>query len=292
MSQPLSVHVHHPVLQPELPNPCQDNQCEHVCLLSPSSGKGYVCKCRPGFRLVAVDGSCVQKDNPYLMVVKKSQIVDISVTPEDESNRGHITPIVDLKYGKSLDYDEKEQKIYWVETAGEDDINGTLYMSSVGGGDKINFFDEFDTGMVGSPYAIAFDWVGRNLYIANQESATIELVRVDGKRKKRMTVLHNDGTDKGVGKPVAIAVDPQNGKLYWLDQGGPKVPPKIGKANMDGSSPSILLSKNLTHPEFLTLDLTNDMIYFSSSNDAKVGDLTLFCSTLSLLTIFIGLPAG
>ena len=237
--------------------------------------KGYVCKCRPGFRLVAVDGSCVQKDNPYLMVVKKSQIVDISVTPEDDSNRGHITPIVDLKYGKSLDYDEKEQKIYWVETAGEDDNNGTLFMSSVGGGDKVNFFDEFDTGMVGSPYAIAFDWVGRNLYIANQESSTIELVRVDGKRKKRMTVLHNDGTENGVGRPVAIAVDPQNGKLYWLDQGGPKVPPKIGKANMDGSSPSILLSKNLSHPEFLTLDLTNDMIYFSSSNDAKVGTLTV-----------------
>ena len=85
-------------------------------------------------------GNCVQKDNPYLMVVKKSQIVDISVTPEDESNRGHITPIVDLKYGRSLDYDEKEQKIYWVETDSKDDDNGTLYMANVGGGDKVNFF--------------------------------------------------------------------------------------------------------------------------------------------------------
>ena len=61
-----------------------------------------------------------------------------------------------------------KQTVYWVEMENEDDINGTLYMSNIGGGDKINFFDEFDTGMVGSPSAIAFDWIGRNLYIANQ----------------------------------------------------------------------------------------------------------------------------
>ena len=130
-----------------------------------------------------------------------------------------MTPIVDLKYGQSVDYDAKEQIIYWVEKEDKDDINGTLYFSHIGGGDKINFFEEFDTGMLGSPYAIAFDWVGRNLYIANQESSQIEIVRVDGKRKKRAVILNNDGQDTGVGRPVSIAVDPQNGKLYWLDLG-------------------------------------------------------------------------
>ena len=59
-----------------------------------------------------------------------------------------------------------------------------------------------------------------------QESSTIELVRVDGKRKKRTVILTNDGSDTGVGTPVAIAVDPENGKLYWLDQGGNGVPAK------------------------------------------------------------------
>ena len=61
-----------------------------------------------------------------------------------------------------------QQTVYWVEMENENDVNGTLYMSNIGGGDKINFFDEFDTGMVGSPSAIAFDWIGRNLYILNQ----------------------------------------------------------------------------------------------------------------------------
>ena len=225
--------------------------------------------CRPGFRLVD-EVECRESENPYLIVVKKSQIVDISTNPDDDSNKGHITPIVDLKYGQSVDYDAKEQVIYWVEKDDKDAINGTLYFSHIGGGDKINFFDEFDTGMIGSPYAIAFDWVGRNLYIANQESSQIEIVRVDGKRKKRAVILNNDGTENGVGRPVSIAVDPQNGKLYWLDLGSGKVPPKIGKANMDGSDPSILLSDNLSHLEFLTIDPDTEKIYFSHSNEAKV----------------------
>ena len=48
-------------------------------------------------------------------------------------------------------------------------FNLHLFTSTV----QVNFLDEFDTGMVGSPYAIAFDWVGRNMYIANQESAQV-----------------------------------------------------------------------------------------------------------------------
>ena len=217
--------------------------------------------------------TCVETENPYLMVIKKSQIVDLSVKPEDEAI-GHLTPVVDIKYGRSVDYDTAKQLLYWTEMDREEDINGTLYMSNIGGGDKINFFDEFDTGMVGSPYAIAFDWVGRNIYIVNQESSTIELVRVDGKRKKRMVILTNDGTERGVAKPVALAVDPQNGKLYWLDQGGAGVPAKIGMANMDGSNPEVLVRDNMTNPEALTLDPETEMLYFSSSFKPKVSDVT------------------
>ena len=39
----------------------------------------------------------------------------------------------------------------------EGDKNGTPLMSHIGGEDKINPLDEFDNGMVGPPYAIAFD---------------------------------------------------------------------------------------------------------------------------------------
>jgi len=70
ISQPLSIHVHHPSLQPLSKNPCEAAHCGQLCLLSASSPTGYTCKCRPGFNIQA-DGSClegaciVSSFNPY-----------------------------------------------------------------------------------------------------------------------------------------------------------------------------------------------------------------------------------
>ena len=36
-----------------------------------------------------------------------------------------------------MDYDTKTQEVYWVETKAEGQDNGTLYKTSLGGGDKI-----------------------------------------------------------------------------------------------------------------------------------------------------------
>ena len=175
------------------------------------------------------------------------------------------------------------QTIYWTELDNENDLNATLYTTDIGGGDKTNFFDEFDTGMVGSPYAIAFDWIGKNLYLANREASTIEVIKMEGKRKRRMVLLTNDGSENGVANPVAISLDPQNGKLYWLDQGGAGVPAKIGKANMDGSKSEVLLKEDLVQPEFITLDQDTEMLYFSSSFHPKVIFFWIFRNSKNIM---------
>ena len=226
---------------------------------------GFSCKCRPGYRL-GDDGSCVENDEEFLMVIKDKQIIDLSLTSEDKS-RGHFTPVVDVKFGLSLDYDMQEQTIYWTETEKSDQRNATLYKSNMGGGEKIDFFAEFDASIVGSPYCIAFDWIARNMYIGNIEAAEISLVQVDGtKFRYRMLVLGNNGQATGVGQPVSMVVLPSQGKLFWLDRGGAGgVPPKLASANMDGSKPSILV--NLTKKaEFLTIDLQKEVLYFSTSD--------------------------
>lgn len=57
ISQPLSIHVHHPSLQPMSENPCKRSLCSQLCLLSPSDPRGYTCKCKPGYRS-SPDGRC------------------------------------------------------------------------------------------------------------------------------------------------------------------------------------------------------------------------------------------
>jgi len=120
------------------------------------------------------------------------------------------------------------------------------FRTHLGGGEKTPFFSESDTGIVGSPYCIAFDWVGRNLYFGNIDASEISLVRVEGKLKYRMLVLDsNHGNETGVAQPISIALHPNTGKLFWLDRGGSGVPAKVGKANMDGSEPEIIIKQNL-----------------------------------------------
>ena len=77
ISQPLSIHVHHPVLQPITPNPCANASCTHLCLLSPSAAVGYTCKCLVGFKQLS-DGRCIEEDMPFLMVLRGSQVIRYS----------------------------------------------------------------------------------------------------------------------------------------------------------------------------------------------------------------------
>ena len=148
--------------------------------------------------------------------------------------------------------------------------------SNLGGGEKSLFFTEADTGIVGNPYCIAFDWVGRNLYIGNIDAAEISLVRIEGKLKYRMLIIDSrSGNETGVAQPIALALHPNTGKLFWLDRGGNGVPAKIGKANMDGTEVEVIVQGNLEGPEFLTIDIQKEILYFSTSRQAKIESCNL-----------------
>lgn len=73
-----------------------------------------------------------------------------------------------------------------------------------------------DSGIVGSPSAIAFDWLGRNLFIGNKIASNLEVIRVDGKVKHRTVILANDGNKTSVAKPRSICLDPAEGYAYFF----------------------------------------------------------------------------
>ncbi|XP_023703710.1 low-density lipoprotein receptor-related protein 2 [Cryptotermes secundus] len=263
ISQPLSIHVHHPSLQPKVSgnSPCSGAPCSQLCLLSPSASSGYSCKCKPGYRLQP-DGKCTIEEVPFLMVMRASQIIDVSLTPGDKTS-GFLTPVVGIEGGIHIDYDRKKQVLFWVEGKADDEENCTIYVSPYGGGNKTEFLGNGDSGIVGAPYTIAFDWLGRNLYIGNRMASNFEAVKVDGKVKHRTIILANDGNKTSVAKPKSMCLDPLDGKLYWMDEGGYGVPSKVGKVNMNGSNPIILVD-DIERPEAITIDLNTKLLYFSA----------------------------
>ena len=268
VSQPLGIHINHPVLQPSSPNPCEKANCSHICLLSSTNSAGYTCKCPPGYvQGTDSNSKCIQVETPYLMVMKGSQLVDLSLTTTSNTkNNGFFTPLIGITNGYEFDFDKEKEIVYYLENSDNEAAtnNGTIYKASLNSGNATKFFND---ELIGSPSCLAFDWVGRNLYIGNRKANNLMIVKAefDEKAYSRI-ILANDGSESGVAKPKSIALDPIYGYLYWLDEGGVGVPKKIGKAFMDGSNPSILVKDNLNTLEAITIDIMNKKIYFSQSS--------------------------
>lgn len=56
----------------------------------------------------------MEEETPYLMVLRGSQVVDVSLIP-GETKTGYITPIVGVEGGRFIDFDRKERMIYWLQ---------------------------------------------------------------------------------------------------------------------------------------------------------------------------------
>ncbi|XP_015909717.1 low-density lipoprotein receptor-related protein 2 isoform X1 [Parasteatoda tepidariorum] len=274
VSQPLGIHVSHPILQPLSANPCENATCSHLCLLSPSHSNGYTCKCPPGYGrdTKTAEGNCVPVDNPYLMLMRSTQLVDMSLTPGDKTT-GYFTPIIGIENGFDFDYDKKEGIIYYVQLEEEDKENGTIFKVSLSGGNQTKFLAD---GFVGAPYILAFDWIGRNLYVGNRKASNFEVVKVDKEQEYRRVILSNDGTELGVARPKSMVLDPEAGNLYWLDEGGfSGVSAKLAVVRMDGNNSRIILKDGLNNLESLTIDLFHKRLYWSQRSDsAKIYSIT------------------
>lgn len=56
----------------------------------------------------------MEEETPYLMILRGSQIVDVSLTP-GEVKTGYITPVVGVEGGRFIDYDRNNRIIYWLQ---------------------------------------------------------------------------------------------------------------------------------------------------------------------------------
>lgn len=286
VSHPLGIHANHPVLQPMHPNPCATSKCDQICLLSPGSSNSYTCKCRPGY--VSQGTACKPVEEPYLMVMKQTQLIDLSITGNKSTN--YFTPVIGIDNGFDFDYDKKEEMVYWIKmrepaqeknsndggsgfdkpapvTFNEDrfvpyvQFNSSLNRVSLKHGNSSRFLSD---GIQGAPYCVAFDWLGRNLFIGTHRVSSILVIKINSEKNYRRTILDNDGTSLGVARPKSIVLDPANGKMYWLDDGGFGVSKKLAKAHMDGSNSTIIYDKfKDNYLESLAIDLSGQRLYFS-----------------------------
>jgi len=135
-------------------------------------------------------------------------------------------------------------KLYWTDRG--DDI------VSRSDKDGSNIEDIVTSG-VNDPYGIGVDKSGGKVYWADRSNNTINRSDLDGSNVESIVT--------GLSNPEALAVDIEANKVYWGDDGDDK----ISRANLDGTNPEDIVTGISAGPDFMTLDLVNDKIYWTET---------------------------
>ncbi|XP_059178824.1 low-density lipoprotein receptor-related protein 2-like isoform X2 [Physella acuta] len=279
INRPLGIAVYNIIKQPTGTNPCQNDHCSHLCLLSPRP-TGYSCACPIGMQLDGTAHTCVKDSSEILLFMQSRFIAGIKL---GSTNVTGIVPVSSISSGQDFDFDSKEGFIYYVEKT-----NGSLKRIQLNGRNTSEFVP---TAVIGSPNAIAIDWMSRNLFWANAAAGLMEVMRLDGKEHYRKVLLSNSGRRRDVANPLSLCVDPGRGLLYWGDGGVPGVPAKIAVVEMDGSNPRVLLLGGIRTPMYMTLDTQTQSLYFTDTFHNKLQRYYIKSGSISQV-VSSGSPQG
>uniref|UniRef100_H2YAY4 EGF-like domain-containing protein n=1 Tax=Ciona savignyi TaxID=51511 RepID=H2YAY4_CIOSA len=253
---PTDLHAFHPVRQPAGTNYCEGNPCSHICLLGNFRPRYYTCACPVGSSLTDTH-TCTPNQDDFILVSTPGRIFGIALDPEDQESDKMI-PVTNIVNGMDVEHDDSQGWVYWVDTR-------KGYMSL----EPINQHLPMEICWA-YPNALAFDWVSRNMYYTNPDAKTI---------------IGNIGNETGVANPIGLAVDPQNGKLYWSDQGGDGIPPKISRCNMDGSYIENIITTSVNNIQHIALDYSGGRIFWAEQNSGSVSGYTTTTDGTDIRTI-------
>ena len=213
-SQPKILKIFHSQIQPVNPRYqicATNNKCEHLCIPGEmnrsTSRPTETCLCGEGFRLE--NGKCkLQKAGKYLMFVqdfpRTLKAVDV-----DTLDAQVLAPILGLRSNVAFDVDLINHTIYFTSylSLNSSEAN-TIEFRSFNGSRRGVLKGNFDPIQ-----SMAFDWVGKNLYITSQSPkpkiSAIKVLSDPDKDAMERTLISKDLTG-----PCSLALDPENGKWF------------------------------------------------------------------------------
>ncbi|XP_064609238.1 low-density lipoprotein receptor-related protein 6-like [Liolophura sinensis] len=108
---------------------------------------------------------------------------------------------------------------------------------------------------VGDSLQMTVDWSNENLYWVDGFFGWIAMKSLDRSDQFDYKVL----VERDVDFPLAIAVDPKRGFLFWTEVGGTSL---IKRASLGGASPQVIVLDGLYEPRALTIDIATGRIYW------------------------------
>ena len=227
---------------------CQDiNECEEArpcsqtCLNTPGS---YKCSCLPGYVLSPDLASCKANNSvaPSIIFSNRYYIRFVDLQGDSEIFARNQSNAV------AVDYDYSSNCSFWSDVTAH---GSSLRKQCAGQEEAVTLIS------LQNPDGLAVDWVGRNLFWCDKGTDTIEVTSLEGRFRKVLIKT-------GLQEPRALVVDPFHGWMFWSDWGDS---PHIGRANMDGSDPIVIIDKDLGWPNAIAVAYDTQELFFGDARE-------------------------
>ncbi|XP_063629182.1 LOW QUALITY PROTEIN: prolow-density lipoprotein receptor-related protein 1-like [Cydia splendana] len=162
--------------------------------------------------------------------------------------------IHDLTNAVALDMEWEKRCLYWSDVAR---LGSSIKKACSEPGQNASRYQLLHGATLQNPDGLAVDWVAGNIYWCDKGTDTLEVSRTDGAHRR---VLLRTGLQE----PRALALHPARGTIYWSDWG---TNAHIGRAGMDGSTPSIIISAGLGWPNALVIAHASNELYFADARE-------------------------
>ncbi|XP_067377452.1 very low-density lipoprotein receptor [Channa argus] len=234
--------------------------CSHLCVNTLGS---YQCDCHPGYTLEAGGHQCKITGEPFLLSSVQTDLFLVGL----HSGSLDVLSSSAKKAILSLDYDWREQRVFWVSLDTE-----SIRWSSL---------DQKTTGTLIKGVradSIAVDWLGRNLYWIDGVNSQIVAIRLATTTVK--SIDYSIILDEDLDQPRSLALLPQKGLMFWTEIGNVV---KIERAGMDGSERRAVVNSSLGWPGGVAVDTISDRIYWTDERLRAIGSATLDGDDIQIL---------
>uniref|UniRef100_A0A8C2JCE0 Low density lipoprotein receptor-related protein 6 n=1 Tax=Cyprinus carpio TaxID=7962 RepID=A0A8C2JCE0_CYPCA len=250
-----------------------NGHCSHLCLAVPVSS--FVCGC-PAHYSLNYDNKTCSAPTSFLLFSQKMAINRMVI--DELQSPDIMLPIHSLRNVRAIDYDPLDRQLYWIDSK---QSNIMIYIVP----QSVTVVSGASLGL--QPYDLSIDVYSRFIYWTSEVTNVINVTRTDGSRvgvvlrgehdKPRAIVVNPergymyftnlqerspkieraalDGTEREVlffsnlGKPAALAVDSELGKLFWVDMDLRR----IESSDLSGANRIVIEDSNILQPVGLTV---------------------------------------
>ncbi|XP_037895975.1 low-density lipoprotein receptor-related protein 1B isoform X2 [Glossina fuscipes] len=248
-TQPFGIQVLHSSRQPHAENPCERNNggCSHLCLLD-LKGR-YQCACPHVMRLDSTDNRTCIANEQVLLFIMGDEIRGIDLMQPNHHTIPTIRQSPQVLAPQRIDFTVDDNRIYWsdvqlneIKTAG---ISNGIIQTII-------------NTDIQNPFGLAIDWIAKNIYFSTGK--TICDIWASNLKGEYVTQILT-----GLNKIESIALDPANGKMFWIQSERSLQLWQIEQSNLDGSGRIILYEYNNTLLS-LTMDYESERLYYVYDN--------------------------